>query len=255
MFPRATSPALKDFLLPNVPTQAKVLQSVRKCGTQCEDFGMDFVAHQALSEDDFLKQVIFYKTKLNEKTGCWEWQGAHTRGYGTIMRRRKVVRVTKASYELWCGLVPKGLLIRHACDNPCCVNPTHLSVGTQKQNMQDKVARGRQGHRLNREAVAFIRASSASSQFLADLYGVNPVAINRVRTGETWPQEAGTRKTAGKGFSAATGRAPQQKLTVDQVLAIKASALSTKELATAYAVDRKSITNIKSGATWGHVTR
>ena len=61
-------------------------------------------------------------------TGCWEWQGAESYGYGVIMRNRERLRVHRVAYELWCEHIPKGMVIRHKCDNPCCVNPSHLET-------------------------------------------------------------------------------------------------------------------------------
>ena len=80
-------------------------------------------------------------------SGCWEWRGTRAvAGYGRIsasmwgLRDRSTHRL---SYELFYGPIPDGLLIRHKCDNPPCVNPDHLEPGTQQDNMDDMVARGR----------------------------------------------------------------------------------------------------------------
>jgi hypothetical protein len=73
-------------------------------------------------------------------TGCWEYAGKRNdRGYG-IARERRAHRI---SYEHHHGPVPAGLFVRHSCDNPPCVNPEHLQVGTHADNMRDMVQRRR----------------------------------------------------------------------------------------------------------------
>lgn len=79
-------------------------------------------------------------------SGCWEWKGATDgHGYGQISRgaEQSPYKAYRLSYEMFHGPIPEGLLVRHKCDNPICVNPDHLEVGTQKDNMQDASRRGR----------------------------------------------------------------------------------------------------------------
>lgn len=81
--------------------------------------------------------------------GCWIWRGARNEfGYGTISLRRRAKgaesqRVHRLMWEMHNGPIPDGLVVRHRCDNPPCVNPDHLEVGTHEQNMQDMAERGR----------------------------------------------------------------------------------------------------------------
>lgn len=144
------------------------------------------VAREEVSDDDLLRYTILNRTVVSAR-GCWEWQGAHTRGYGTVMRDRKLIRVHRLSYELWCGAIPDGMVMRHKCDNPCCVNPNHLIPGTQAENLQDIRDRGRFARtKLTAAQVSEIRNSGESTEFLADKFNVGVLAIRRARKGITW---------------------------------------------------------------------
>ena len=80
------------------------------------------------------------------ETGCWIWLGAWNHaGYGTLSRKGSAHRFF---YQHHKGPIPEGLLIRHKCDTPACVNPDHLEPGTHKDNSNDRIVRGRQNVRL-----------------------------------------------------------------------------------------------------------
>lgn len=76
--------------------------------------------------------------------GCWEWRGPRSaRGYGSLNTADGRLYAHRVAYELHNGPIPDGLVVRHKCDNPPCVNPNHLEIGTQLDNIQDSVERGR----------------------------------------------------------------------------------------------------------------
>lgn len=78
---------------------------------------------------------------------CWEWQlkKLHNRGYGKFYHNGELKLAHRVSYEVHYAEPLGELHCLHKCDNPSCVNPAHLFAGTHKQNMEDKVAKGRSG--------------------------------------------------------------------------------------------------------------
>jgi hypothetical protein len=162
-----------------------------------------------------------FEAKIDRSGGpeaCWPWTGSRLKGsgYGLIGEgghRGRVLRANRVAYELANGPIPSGLEVRHACDNPPCVNPKHLVLGTHAQNMADMAKRGRSARwgkvrgeqhplrrnpelaargertaaaKLTEQSVREIRASSESNMKLARKYGVNKRAIQFVRQGKTW---------------------------------------------------------------------
>ncbi len=89
--------------------------------------------------------------KVKKTNGCWIWLGAtNSQGYGSIARDPNKPRVAthRLSWEIHNGLIPKGMWVLHKCDNPPCVRPDHLFLGTQKDNMQDMSKKGRYSKRV-----------------------------------------------------------------------------------------------------------
>lgn len=80
---------------------------------------------------------------INTKNNCWLWTGYLNRGYGYMHiglgKSKRPHPAYRISYQLFKGDIPKGLVVRHQCDRKDCVNPEHLLLGTQKDNMQDAI--------------------------------------------------------------------------------------------------------------------
>lgn len=128
--------------------------------------------------------------------GCWEWSGnRNPAGYGRIDIRKKSHRAHRLSWELFRGPIASGLVVCHKCDNPGCVNPAHLFLGTDGDNTRDRNAKGRANMpngvrhfkaKLKPHQIVAIRASDKSSRYLAGLYNVSHHAILCIKQGKTW---------------------------------------------------------------------
>ena len=82
---------------------------------------------------------------INSVTDCWIWQGGKNNiGYGMMRDGGKMRTTHRVSYEEHTQTkIPKNLIVMHSCDNPLCVNPAHLSLGTRKDNTRDMILKGR----------------------------------------------------------------------------------------------------------------
>jgi len=96
--------------------------------------------------NETIEQRFWRHVKLGGEDECWVWIGSSTNasGHKNFQFGGTNHLAHRFSYELHKGEIPKGLLVCHSCDNPLCVNPKHLWVGTHKDNMQDMVKKGRQ---------------------------------------------------------------------------------------------------------------
>ena len=129
---------------------------------------------------------------------CWHWQGPRSKdGYGYLSERvsRSVVKAHRVSWQFHYGAIPASLCVLHKCDAPSCVNPAHLFLGTQRDNIRDMENKGRRARgesfsttRLTAAKVLAIRAArrDKSINTLAREYGVGRATISAVCARTTW---------------------------------------------------------------------
>ena len=126
--------------------------------------------------------------------GCWVWIGStYWHGYGSFSIARSTnTYAHRWAFEHFIGPIPKGLKVLHLCDGRTCVNPDHLFLGTQADNIHDMWAKGRQKTpfksgqanircRLTDEQIRQIRDSSISPRDLSLQFGVTPQYISAVK--------------------------------------------------------------------------
>jgi HNH endonuclease len=165
---------------------------------------VDCTSFQHVTEREATLSVFFSRCRLSE-TGCWIWTASvDKRGYGyfkAIGGRKGSGRgdlAHRLSHELFKGPIGEGLFVLHSCDMPAYVNPDHLRVGTQKENMADCISRGRfrpggskcgsenQLSKLNDDDVVEIRSSPLSAIDLAKRYGIDRTNVYAIINGKTW---------------------------------------------------------------------
>lgn len=131
-----------------------------------------------------------------DESGCHIWIGTKNKaGYGKMSRNGSKFYAHRFAWEMANGEIPHGLHVCHRCDNPSCVNPDHLFIGTVADNMRDRELKGRGNHpvgekssraKLKPDDVLEIRRSSLTHRKLAEIYGVAHSTIFLARKGINW---------------------------------------------------------------------
>lgn len=139
------------------------------------------------------------KTEVTWPSKCWNWRGPKYHfGHGVFAFRRKPARAHRISWIIANGEIPEGQLVLHKCDNPACVNPNHLYLGSSKDNNRDMVNRGRQYTRkgiaykftfeIAKKIRARYKAEKISCEKLAREYNVSYTTMNLLLRGKTWSE-------------------------------------------------------------------
>lgn len=147
--------------------------------------------------DDVAGRMREY-TPVASTNACWEWTGARRKGYGVVSVQSSRNRDAHiVAWELANGRpVPSGMVIRHSCDNPPCVNPAHLLLGTHRDNVRDKVERDRQSkgvdHGLSKlsaadvQAIRQLAARGVRQRRIADDFGISQSNVSLIANRKGW---------------------------------------------------------------------
>jgi hypothetical protein len=145
---------------------------------------------------------FFSRVEVKKQPRCWIYKGSIANdGYPSFSLRGKSIGGHRFSYLAFHGPIPEGLVIRHTCDNPKCVNPYHLETGTHQENMLDKVLRNRtvKGDKngrsvLTEDQVRRIVEDGRTYKELANEYNVCTDTIKNILTGRNWSHVTGIRR-------------------------------------------------------------
>lgn len=207
-----------------------------------------------------------FERQHKKSDGCWEWTASiDGDGYGKFKGELLGVVYNKAHRFSWAmhsgTAIPENMHVCHSCDNRRCVNPAHLWLGTNEDNMADKIAKGRsrsvRGNEhpdalLTEDQVRAILADPRPYTVLAHEYGVKASTIGSVKNRASWAHIEGP-VVKDPHARANNRKGKGSKLTADMVRAIKASTEPGKTLAERYGVSPQLITNIRKRRTWAHI--
>ena len=181
-----------------------------------------------MNRDKFLSKYF-----PEPKTGCWLWVGkTNADGYGELHSEDNEFGLRSAhrySYTIHHGHIPAKLQVLHKCDQPCCINPDHLFLGTQQENIADMDRKGRRKvgvgvrhskARVNNEQAIAIKQEYSKGLLkqkdIAEKYGIDRSAVSAIVNNRTWKHVKGI-ESISKPQSIRGG----QKLQPDQIHAIK----------------------------------
>jgi endogenous inhibitor of DNA gyrase (YacG/DUF329 family) len=143
-----------------------------------------------------LMKIAFFD-RIEKCEGCWEWIGSKTKaGYGIISFGGNPISAHRLSWKLHNGYIDSSDIVRHLCNNPICVNPEHLAIGTILDNARDRVRAGNSGKGsknnfavLNEEKVKEIKKLlliGVSGAEIGRRFGVTRTCVNAIKNFRTW---------------------------------------------------------------------
>lgn len=197
---------------------------------------------------------------------CWEWQGKRfPNGYGCFLVSTVGKLAHRVSYEIHTGHPPGDLKVCHQCDNPSCVNPNHLFLGTTMENIHDAIQKGRKAvlrgekssvSKLTKEQVIEIRrlynVDGLPAPEISARFNISTQSISGIAYFKSWRHVGGPRPTAE--VIAKGGRTPKLNAALVREARRKAAQGETHErIAQQYGVTRETITSAVNRKNWKHV--
>lgn len=125
------------------------------------------------------------------EAGCWLWEKAITnKGYGRVgVGGTKQGYAHRESFKAFNGEIPAGLYVLHRCDVRCCVNPAHLFLGTDADNVADMMGKQRRQYKVTRQQASSIKAAldgGSAHLGLAKQYGISRSQVSKIAVGKRW---------------------------------------------------------------------
>ena len=175
--------------------EQKARDSLKTAGAETERRPFTFTnggARRSVGERLMQKVLI-----RSDRESCWLWSGAvSSRGYGVMATDEgSSDSPHRVSFRLFVGPIADDLHVLHSCDEPLCVKPSHLFLGTNSDNIADKMLKLRQSRltgqqngraRLTADQVIFARSSHMATRDLASMFGVCEATIRHAINGKTW---------------------------------------------------------------------
>ena len=200
-----------------------------------------------------------FLSKVEKSEGCWDWKGSKKiTGYGSFHYKGKTYCSSRASYELFVGDIPSGMLVLHKCDRSLCVNPEHLFIGTQLDNIKDMVDKKRQQkgeshchHKLTQDQANAIKDDARPQVIIAKEYNISKGSVNDIKKGRTWTHDGHEIVQTARRKNRPDH--PQNKLTAAQVMSIRADTRHRNEIIAEYDIKEPTYYAIMSGRNWKHL--
>ena len=150
---------------------------------------------------------IRFFEKVNKREGCWIWTGSVIKKdhpYGRLWYKNRKFLAHRISWVLHYGEIPKGMWVLHKCDNPLCVNPDHLFLGTRSDNVRDAVKKGRafipllRGeqhpmHKLTKLQAEEIRRAPGSQRAIGRKFGICQFVVCAIKNNKLWKENASSK--------------------------------------------------------------
>lgn len=236
------------------------IKTIKFCSPKCRN------KSKVLDEStcEIRLSLRFYKNIIISDD-CWGWSGTIMNGYGKLQVKNRQILAHRYSWQIHNGPIPFGLHVLHHCDNPPCSNPKHLFLGTDKDNSDDKLKKGRGNHLKGENApcnvltnsqvgeIKILLSTTNISQYkLAKIFNVHKSTINNIQSDRGW-----NHIKLDENLKKRPNKIQINKLTIDQVQEIKRllfnKTMSGYKISKIYHVTYKTIYDIRDNIIYKNV--